>query len=107
MNATYTPDPRDKKLFAFVLNTAQKHWKDCQVFLFGSRARGDNKPMSDYDIAVVTPNVPHHEWAVFELEIKENAPTLLPIDLVWMNHIDESFKSRILQEGIPLTKILH
>lgn len=29
-----------------------KHVRDCEVFVFGSRAKGTNKPYSDLDLAV-------------------------------------------------------
>lgn len=106
MNTGYIPESRDQKLFEFILQIAKKHWKDSQILLFGSRARGDAKPTSDYDFAVIAPNATHQEWALFDLEIKEQAPTLLPIDLVWVNQIDEAFKSRILGEGIALSQLM-
>ncbi len=106
MNNGYIPESRDQRLFKFILQTAQKYWKDSRILLFGSRTRGDAKPMSDYDFAVIAPNALHQEWALFDLEVKEHAPTLLPIDLVWVNQIDEAFKSRILLEGIPLTQLM-
>ncbi|MEG2929997.1 MAG: nucleotidyltransferase domain-containing protein [Oscillospiraceae bacterium] len=60
---------------------AQKYNADKAV-LFGSRARGDNRFNSDYDIAIygtTSKNQPML-WAAFE-----EIPTLLKIDIVFVS----------------------
>ncbi|WP_083831823.1 nucleotidyltransferase family protein [Rickettsia helvetica] len=51
------------------------------MWLFGSRARGDNDERSDIDIAIICPNITDQEW-LEAMDIIENADTLLKIDCV-------------------------
>ncbi|BBJ30977.1 hypothetical protein RAS_00860 [Rickettsia asiatica] len=51
------------------------------IWLFGSRARGDNDERSDIDIAIICPNITDQEWLEV-MDIIENADTLLKIDCV-------------------------
>ncbi|MDD4503802.1 MAG: nucleotidyltransferase domain-containing protein [Clostridiaceae bacterium] len=53
-----------------------------KVVLFGSRARGDNSPVSDYDIAVFDNSLSDIEKASFCLDI-EGIETLKKIDIVF------------------------
>ena len=51
------------------------------IYLYGSRARGDQRPRSDIDLAIVCPKAASKDWQqVFE--IIEQADTLLKIDCV-------------------------
>jgi len=52
-----------------------------EIWLFGSRSRGDNKERSDIDIAIICPNITGQEWLKV-VDIIENADTLLKIDYV-------------------------
>lgn len=52
-----------------------------EIWLFGSRARCDNKERSDIDIAIICPNITDQEWLQV-VDIIENADTLLKIDYV-------------------------
>ena len=51
------------------------------IYLFGSRARGDNRERSDIDIAVFCPRATKKDWLSI-LNIVENADTLLMIDCI-------------------------
>ena len=55
------------------------------IYLFGSRARCDNKARSDIDIAVLCPQASEKEWLSI-LDIIEHAETLLMIDCVRLDH---------------------
>lgn len=90
------------QVLAFVLKKAEAFSFVRTIKLFGSRARGDARERSDYDLAVYTSPITHSEWAKFTLDIQENAPTLCGIDLVQMNDssIDPGLQSKIEQEGI-------
>ncbi|MGP3703624.1 MAG: nucleotidyltransferase domain-containing protein, partial [Candidatus Bathyarchaeota archaeon] len=35
------------------VNKLKKHYKPSAIILFGSRARGDYKPWSDYDLLII------------------------------------------------------
>ncbi|MFY9590313.1 nucleotidyltransferase domain-containing protein [Rickettsia endosymbiont of Halotydeus destructor] len=52
-----------------------------EIWLFGSRARGDNHKLSDIDLAIICPNITDQEWLKI-IDIIENADTLLKIDCV-------------------------
>lgn len=72
-----------------------------RIILFGSRARGDAGQYSDFDIAFEFDPVKYGKhWGAFCVEMLEQAPTLLSMDLVDMNDISEAFKTKINQEGI-------
>ncbi|MGX6960318.1 MAG: nucleotidyltransferase family protein [Rickettsia endosymbiont of Pentastiridius leporinus] len=52
-----------------------------EIWLFGSRARGDNKERSDIDLAIICPDITDGEWLKV-VDIIENADTLLKIDYI-------------------------
>ena len=62
-----------------------------KVILFGSRARGDNQPRSDIDLAVEGGDIRN-----FRFEIEEDAPTLLMFDIVDLSEkLNEDFLAEI------------
>lgn len=52
-----------------------------QIWLFGSRARGDNQARSDIDLAIICPEASDADWLKVK-QIIDNADTLLHIDCV-------------------------
>lgn len=62
-----------------------------RVVLFGSRARGDNLPKSDIDIAVAG----CRDFRRFSYLIDEHLDTLLNVDAV---NLDESLSQSLLNE---------
>lgn len=69
-----------------------------QVVLFGSRARGDNGPRSDVDLAVCGGEV-----LDFHEDLEERAWTLLSFDVVDMGRpISEALKKEIQRDGVVL-----
>ena len=70
-----------------------------KVALFGSRARGDNGPRSDIDLACSGGN-----FARFALETDEVAPTLLEFDFV---DLDGSVDARLLDSIEREGAVLH
>ncbi len=62
-----------------------------KVVLFGSRARGDNLPKSDIDIAVTG----CRDFDRFSYLIEECLDTLLDVDVV---NLDESLSQQLLDE---------
>lgn len=73
-----------------------------EVWLYGSRARGDNKERSDIDLAIVCPKATDQNWYDL-LDVIENADTLLEIDCVRFDKLkDSEFKKRIKQEKVKL-----
>lgn len=62
-----------------------------RVVLFGSRARGDNLPKSDIDIAAAG----CRDFGRFSYLIEEHLDTLLGVDVV---NLDESLSQQLLDE---------
>ena len=71
-----------------------------RVWLFGSRARGDNFERSDIDLAVEAPRMRPYNWLKIKLDFEEEAPTLLLIDLVRWEEAAEDLREQIRDEGI-------
>lgn len=72
-----------------------------RVILFGSRARGDNAPRADVDLAVDAPEGDSQDWADAMAAV-EDAPTLLAIDLVWLPDAPQELRNEVELEGIVL-----
>nr|WP_307991823.1 nucleotidyltransferase domain-containing protein [uncultured Niameybacter sp.] len=89
----------DKAITQTIITLAKTYDFIDKVVLFGSRARGDNNPTSDIDLAIWgTENINE-----FAYSLDEQAPTLLEFDLSYMNDIeDDFFVEQILKEGIVL-----
>ncbi len=88
---------QDKKI---ILNIIGKHLPQAQVYLFGSRARKDNLPSSDIDIAL-----DNYKKIDFEIlsEIREALEeSVIPftVDVVDINDISKEFKDEILKDII-------
>lgn len=75
-------------------------YKIDKLVLFGSRARGDNTEVSDYDIAVFEKDMSPLEKAKFYVEVDE-IETLKKIDLIFVKDTgtDELIKN-IINEGV-------
>jgi uncharacterized protein len=69
-----------------------------KIYLFGSRARGDNQEKSDIDLAIVAPKITTKEWLDLCDKIEE-IDTLLEIDIVNFNEAGLNLQNKILQEG--------
>ncbi|BDO08857.1 nucleotidyltransferase family protein [Aeromonas hydrophila] len=73
------------------------------IWLFGSRARGEQRERSDIDLAIECPGACEAQWQQV-LAIIDEADTLLPIDCVRLD--EESPQSRlyqaILRDRVPL-----
>ncbi len=72
------------------------------IKLFGSRARLDHHPKSDFDISFEFSDQNNKLWAVFTNEISENSPSLYKYDLVDYKNADEALKRSIDKEGIVI-----
>ena len=88
-------------LLAFLVDSAQKYHPHgtIRVVLFGSRARGDNRQLSDYDIAVDA-DMTDAAWVRFATDIADGAPTLCGIDLVRFTAAKDGLKQRICEDGV-------
>ncbi len=70
-----------------------------EIWLFGSRARGDNTQRSDIDLAIVCSNATNDDWLTV-MNIIEEADTLLKIDCVRLEfkNISEELYNNILKD---------
>lgn len=70
-----------------------------EVWLFGSRARGDNEDKSDIDLAIVCKeNTTDFDWNKI-IDIIENRDTLLMVDFVRFDKLNNGkFKDNILKD---------
>ena len=73
------------------------------IWLFGSRARGDNLPRSDIDLAILCPTASNNEWLKI-LDIIEDLEILLKIDCHRLDELSDSspVKDSIIREGIKI-----
>ena len=71
-----------------------------KVILFGSRARGDNSPVSDYDIAVFGKDMSERVKTGFYLDV-EDIDTLKKIDIVFVDDkVSPRLLDKIADEGV-------
>ncbi len=89
--------PSDEDLMLFVERVSGRYPRS-MVILFGSRARGDSLPYSDYDVAVVLDHV-EDRLRVAE-ELAKLKPSKLPLDLVVLEAGDlrDPLVARMLEE---------
>jgi predicted nucleotidyltransferase len=67
-----------------------------ELWLFGSRSRGDHNQRSDIDLAIICPNANAKEW-LDVIHIIEDADTLLKIDCI---KLDKNTLSTDLYDNI-------
>lgn len=73
-----------------------------EIWLFGSRARGDNQERADIDIAIFCPKADIRDWFTI-MDIIENADTLLKIDCIRMEDLDDdSPLKKSIKRGIKI-----
>ncbi|WP_457564682.1 type VII toxin-antitoxin system MntA family adenylyltransferase antitoxin [Caminibacter sp.] len=77
-----------------------KKYNPKKILLFGSRARGDNTPRSDIDIAVDL-NLSFREKRKLKEKIDEISG-LYSVDLIFFEDMSDKFKEKVLKEGIEL-----
>ncbi len=70
-----------------------------KIILFGSRARGDHRENSDFDIAVMGRKNSEREWNEALTMIEETPITLHPIDIVEFEKLSDEYQSNIREEG--------
>ena len=87
----------EKEIVEEIYEISKKYPGIKKIVLFGSRARGDNSPKSDIDLAVYS----NSTLVDFIDDIENNTSTLLEFDFSNMNIIeDELFIQQVKREGI-------
>lgn len=75
-----------------------------EIWLYGSRARGDESDRSDIDIAIIAPTATQDDWQQVR-SVVDKADTLLKIDCVRFDTLkDALFKRNILKDKKILFK---
>lgn len=90
-----------KPVEQMIVDTIIQHIKPKRIILFGSRARDEAQARSDYDIAIDDDELTLAKLARIRADM-EIVPTLLAIDVVWMNRAAETLRQLILDEGKTL-----
>jgi predicted nucleotidyltransferase len=78
-----------------------------RVRLYGSRARGDHQPKSDFDLAVDFPPERTSDWRRFLADFDDRPITLQQVDLLDMNRCPPSLRMAVDTEGIVLYESTH
>lgn len=88
--------------YRFFINLSKLSFVE-EIWLYGSRARGDHQERADIDIAVFCPTAKLRDWD-HVLKIIEDADTLLKIDIVRLDEYDDlsPLKRSILTQGVKL-----
>jgi len=100
---------RDPKL-ADILQRLVKAYDPKQIYLFGSLARGEDRPDSDYDLMVIVPDDAPPERTRSRLAYEALRGTGIAADvLVWTHsrfqrraHVVASLPATVLREGVLL-----
>lgn len=89
---------KEIKNYQFIEKLKLLPWVDA-IWLFGSRARGDNEDRADIDLAIVCPTASNQNWLQVK-EIIENADTLLKIDCVRFDKVslNNKLKTNIMND---------
>jgi uncharacterized protein len=83
-----------------IIEIITKYIPHAQIYLFGSRARKDNSPQSDIDIAIDNKNkIDFLILSNIKEEIEESTVPFT-VDIVDLNNISEDFKTQILKDKI-------
>lgn len=73
-----------------------------RIILFGSRARGDFRENSDFDLAVKWYNHKSKEVLELQLALAEQPITLYKIDLIDIDEVSSAYLQEIKNEGVIL-----
>ena len=71
-----------------------------ELIVFGSRARGDEMPLSDWDLCFNFPQEMQNSWLNFSINLPEKSETLLGIDAVSWDEASDALKSNIRKDGL-------
>ena len=90
------------EILAEVAGIVASYLPDAQIFLFGSRAKGDARETSDFDIAVdAGSKISLGVIARIKDEIDE-LRTLKSIDIIDLNRVNPKFKTIIRKSGVNI-----
>lgn len=71
-----------------------------RIILFGSRARGDARPDSDFDFCLeLDSKSKPDQWTRFCLDVKERPLTLFSMDWLLWDEMSERYREAVKKEG--------
>lgn len=84
-----------------MLEIIQLHLPTAKIYLYGSRARNENRKGSDIDIALDTGNVIDIKimWKIEEAIEDSTIPFF--VDVIDLNNISSKFRERIEKDMVP------
>ena len=93
---------KDIASYKFIERLKQLSFVD-EIWLFGSRARGDNQERSDIDLAILCKDAKDSDW-LRVMDIVDNADTLLKIDCVRLGKksLSKGLYNNILKDKVVL-----
>ena len=74
--------------------------EDLKIFLFGSRARGDNTVMADVDVGILPKGEFDRRILPLLKEMIENLNIPYKVDIVDFTTISDEFKKDVLKEAV-------
>jgi predicted nucleotidyltransferase len=90
-------EPWDHPAIARVVAQARRDPAVLAVLLFGSRARGEGSPASDYDVCVVLARPPRSDLDAGQMRLDYLA--LGDLDVVLFHQLPLAVRSRVLRDG--------
>ena len=84
-----------------VINRGIREARPQRVLLFGSRARGDHRPLSDFDLAFEGVE-DERAWREFRLDQIYEPICLFPLDLVRIETAPEELRDEILRDAVEV-----
>jgi predicted nucleotidyltransferase len=89
---------REKEIIQGVVNALREVLAPERIFLFGSRAKGDNDPRADFDFAVDCPEMGVSVLRAVRERI-DGIRGLYKVDIVHLDSVDEAFRRIIEKTG--------
>lgn len=89
----------DKNIaLSLIKSTSEKLLPDCQILLFGSRARNDNVKYSDYDFLIITKeNIETSKKRNYKSQIRKIlAQQKIPADILIQSESEVEIKKNII-----------
>ena len=100
MRSTLPEDLERRELILELARRLALHPAVERVWLFGSRARGDNFPRSDIDLAIEAPGIDRDDWAEpFTSTSERTADRSAGRSSCRWTMLPESFRHRYIREG--------
>jgi predicted nucleotidyltransferase len=89
---------REEEVLLSIINVVKRELNPGMIILFGSRAKGINRSNADFDVAVDS-NEPDNKTKRYLNEKLDNIRGLYKIDLIYLNDLEEEFRTIILKTG--------